>query len=80
MEIVCSKNINREIDNKHITVGKEIAIEHIGMAKVGDNISITSKIEYKDDRKVKFIIVAKLNDDIIAKATHKRVIIPITML
>ena len=80
MEIVCAKNINRKIDEKHITVGKEFSIKHIGMAQVGDSIDIISKIEHKDDRKTKFVIVAKLGDTIIAEATHKRVIIPISML
>ena len=80
MEIVSAKNINRELDADHITVGKVFAIEHIGMAKVGDNIHITATIEKREKRKIDFSIVATLNDEIIAKATHKRVIIPTKLL
>ena len=80
MEIVSAKNINRELDEKYITVGKEFSIEHIGMAKIGDNIHIASKIESREKRKIEFVIIATLNNEIIAKATHKRIIIPAKLL
>ena len=44
-----------------------LSIEHIGMAKIGDDIHITSTITKKEERKVEFEIVATLNDEIIAK-------------
>jgi len=80
MEIVSAKNINRKIDEKYITVGKEVSIEHIGMAKIGDNVKITSEIISKTKRNVEFEIKAMLNDEVIARETHKRTIIPIKLL
>ncbi len=80
METVSAKNINKKIDKNYITVGKKVSIEHIGMAKIGDIVKITSKIIFKDKRNVEFVIQAMLNNEIIAKATHKRIIIPTKLL
>ena len=76
MEIVCAKNINNQIDKNYITVGQKISIEHTGMVKLNEKVKITSSIQSKDKRNVSFKIKATSNDNVIAVASHERVIIP----
>ncbi len=75
MEIVSAKLAIDTIDENYITVGKSIDIQHMGMAKKGDKVSIRSKLIKKEKKKLTFSIVAKLNNTQIAEAKHTRIII-----
>jgi predicted thioesterase len=77
MEATCAKNIARYLDNDFMTVGKEFCIDHVGMAKKGDDVKIISSIIELEKRSILFCVEAiGSSGKIIATATHKRSIIP----
>jgi len=79
MEIVSAKNINTQIDKvKYITLGQRVDIEHLQMAKLGEEIEIVSTIIEQDKRNILFEIEAFNREGaIIAKATHSRILMPL---
>jgi predicted thioesterase len=80
MEIICAKNINRNLNKKYITVGKEISIDHIGMVKKGEKVEIISKIIVEESKYAVFSLEAISNQKIIATASHKRILIPLKVM
>ncbi len=81
MEIVSAKCVNTAIDTeKYITVGQEIAIEHIGMGKIGDEVEVTSRLVKQEKRERYFEIEAWIAGELIAEASHKRVLMPLRVL
>ena len=76
MEIVCAKNMNRNLDKKYITVGKEVSIDHVGMVKKDESVEIISKIITEEKKYTIFSIKALVNNKIVATASHKRIIVP----
>ena len=81
MEITSAKNINTTIDTeKQITVGQEVAIEHSGVGKIGDKVQVTSRLVKQEKRKYYFEIEAMISGERIAKASHKRVLMPLRVL
>ena len=76
MEIVSAKNINKQLDKQHISVGQKISIEHIGMVKLGESVQVISTINEVGKRKVLFEIEAISDGKIIATALHHRTIVP----
>ncbi len=82
MEIVSAKNINIQIDpKKQITVGQRVDIEHLQMVKQGEEIEIISTIIEQDKRNILFEIEAfNCKGILIAKATHKRVLMPLKVV
>ena len=77
MEIVSAKLINTQIDTSYyISVGKTVNLEHNGMVKLGEKISIISHIVEQNKKEVQFEIQASYKDNEIANAKHLRVIIP----
>jgi len=81
MEIVSAKNINQHLDtSKYITVGEQVCIEHIGMVRENTTVEITSNIIKEEKREILFEIKALSNGKTMAKATHKRIKIPLKLL
>lgn len=80
LEIVCAKNINRQLDEKHITVGEKVSIDHTGIVKLGDTVKIISTIQERKKRKVIFTVEATNQGEVFAKAKHERVIIPTKLI
>ena len=81
MEIISAKNINRSIDTeRYITVGQEVAIIHTGIGKLGDEVMIVSHLVQQKKRESYFEIEAIIAGEQIAKATHKRVSMPLRVL
>jgi len=76
MEIVSAKNINQHLDEKHISVGEKVSIEHSGMVKNNASVQIMSVIQAQNNRNVSFIVEAKSDNKVVAKAEHHRVIVP----
>jgi len=79
MEIVSVKNIYRQIDKeKYITFGKIVNIEHLQMAKLGEEIEIISTIIEQEKRNLSFEIEAFNSEGVlVAKATHTRILMPL---
>jgi len=79
MEIVSVKNIYRQIDKeKYITLGQKVDIEHLHMAKLGEEIEIVSTIIEQEKRNLSFEIEAFNSEGIlVAKAIHKRILMPL---
>ena len=80
MEIVSAKNINQQLDDRHISVGKKIAIEHQKMVQNGENVEVVSTLQRRENRHVSFVVVARNHGEIIAEAQHERMIIPTKLL
>jgi len=81
MEIISAKDINQHIDtSKYITVGEQVCIEHTGMVKESEKVEITATIIKEEKREIHFEIEAQCNGKIVAKATHKRIKIPLKVL
>jgi len=81
MEIISAKNINQFLDtSKYITVGKQVCIEHTGMVKESEKVEIIATIAVEGKREIHFEIEALCNGKIVAKATHKRIRIPLKVL
>ncbi len=81
MEIVSARNINRDIDtDKYITVGQEVSITHTGSGKPEDEVVIVSRLTHQEKRESYFEIEATIADKQIAKATHKRVLMPLRVV
>jgi len=81
MEIVSARNINRQIDTqKYITVGQEVSITHIGSGKLEDEVVIVSKLIDQEKRESYFEVEATIAGKQIAKATHKRVLMPLRVV
>ncbi len=76
METVSATLINKQIDTqKQMTMGKRVDIEHSGMVKLGEEVTIEATIVEQSKRAVLFTVIAMLGDKEIAKAFHTRVII-----
>jgi len=82
MEIVSVKNIYRQIDKeKYITLGQRVDIEHLQMAKLGEEIEIVSTIIKREKREIFFEIEAfNIKGEFLARATHKRVLMPLKVV
>ncbi|NOZ89789.1 MAG: hypothetical protein GXO60_00725 [Epsilonproteobacteria bacterium] len=82
MEIVSAKNINAQIDQKrYITVGQRVDIEHLQMAKRGEEIEIISTLIKREKRDIFFEIEAlNTEGELVARATHKRVLMPLKVV
>jgi len=76
MEIVSAKLAQNSLDDKYITVGQNINLNHIGMATIDEDIIVESTLVEQNKRTLKFTVEMRLGDELIAKAEHKRVIIP----
>ncbi|RUM33208.1 MAG: hypothetical protein DSY58_09415 [Desulfobulbus sp.] len=80
MEIVSAKNSNRQLDDRHLTVGERITIEHTGMAVPGEDVTILSVLERQEKRKIYFRLEAVCKGKTIATGTHKRAVLPLKIL
>ena len=80
IEIVCAGNIKRRLDEKCITVGKIISIEHTGMVKIGEVVEVMTAVKSHEKKIVSFTAEARCNGKIVAKASHERIIIPVKLL
>ena len=76
MEIVAGKLAHHSLDRKYITVGQKINIEHTGMVAKGESVSVEAVFMQQEKRNLYFEINIFLNDEIIAKAEHTRIIVP----
>jgi predicted thioesterase len=81
MEIVSAKLINKQLDTqRYISVGKELNIEHLAMAKLGEELVVISEITKQDKKEVHFSIRAMLGEKEIARASHLRGILPLKIV
>ena len=82
MEIVSAKNIYAQIDQKkYITVGQMVNIEHLQMVKLDEIIEVVSTITTQEKRDIFFEIEAfNGQGTLVAKATHKRVLMPLKVV
>ena len=82
MEIVSAKNIYAKIEQtKYITVGQTVNIEHLQMVKLDEVIEVVSTITTQKKRDIFFEIEAFNGQGVlVAKATHKRVLIPLKVV
>jgi len=81
MEIVSAKLINKQLDTqRYISVGKELNIEHLAMAKFGEELVVISEITKQDKKEVHFNIRAMLGAKEIARASHARGIVPLKIV
>ncbi len=76
MEIASAQLAQNSLDDQYITVGQSINIEHTGMVAKGESVIIESVFLQQEKRILTFKIEVHLNDEIIAKAEHKRILIP----
>ena len=76
MEIVAGKLAHKSLDDKYITVGQRINIEHTGMVANGESVSVESVFVQQEKRNLDFEISVLLNDELVAKAEHRRIIVP----
>jgi len=82
MEIVSAKNIYAQIDQeKYITLGQTVNIEHLEMVRLDEVIEVISTIITQKKRDIFFEIEA-FNDRgiLVAKATHKRVLMSLKLV
>ena len=56
MEITCTKNILKQLNENQISVGDKVSIEHSGMVENGEKVKISSTIESQGKRKVYFTV------------------------
>jgi len=81
MEIVSARLINRHLDTeRHLSVGKQIDIHHTGMVKLGETVTIVSRLETQERKEATFHISATVGDREIATANHVRGIIPLRVI
>ncbi|WP_041672682.1 thioesterase family protein [Sulfurovum sp. NBC37-1] len=81
MEIVSAKLINQELDNqRYISVGKEVNIEHLAMVKLGEELVFISEILEQNKKEVHFSIRAMFGEKEIARASHVRSIVPLKIV
>jgi len=81
MEIVSAKLINKQLDTqRYISVGKELNIEHLAIAKFGEELVVISEITKQDKKEVYFSIRVMLGEKEIARASHLRGILPLKIV
>ena len=82
MEIVSVKKIYEQIDKeKYITLGQRVDIEHLQMVKLGEEVEIISTIRKRDKRDIFFDIESFNSEgELVARATHKRVVMPLKVV
>ncbi len=81
MEITAAKLINTVLNtNERLTVGEHVDIHHTGMARLGENVTITAILVEQDKKHARFTIEAYNGDKLIATAEHTRAIIPRKLL
>ncbi len=75
MEIVSAKLAQNSLDDKYITVGQNINLNHIGMAIIDEDVIVSSTFLHQNKRTLAFKLEVHLGNELIAEAEHKRVII-----
>jgi len=81
MEIVSASLLNKQLDTqRYISVGKEVNIEHLTMAKLGEELVVISEITKQGKKEVYFSIRAMLGEKEIASASHVRGIVPLKIV
>ncbi len=75
MEIISAKLAQTSLDDKYITVGQNINLNHIGMATIDENVIVSATFLHQNKRTLAFKVEVHLGNELIAEAEHKRVII-----
>ena len=75
MEIVSAKLAQNSLDDKYITVGQNINLNHLGMATIDEKVSVKSTFISQNKRTLAFKVEVHLGNELIAEAEHKRVVI-----
>ena len=72
MEISAGFLIQEYLSNGHFSLGRNINLSHYSPAYPGDTVTIEVIIKEINNSRVKFKIIAKCNDRVVAKAEHTR--------
>ena len=76
VEYVCSSNLEKNLDNKHASVGFLVDVDHRKPVSIGETIKITAKVTDVTNTKATFkTTVYNSKNEIVSSGIHKRALI-----
>src|ERR1035441_20920 len=75
MERTSRDTVLPSLETGYDTVGTKVAISHLAAAPIGSVITFTSEITAVQDRRVKFNVTARTEEELIGEGMHERAII-----
>ena len=63
------------LDSNERTVGIEIELRHLAPTPVGQKVTCTARVIHVDAREIAFHVEARDSEEIIARGSHRRVVI-----
>lgn len=60
------------LEEDDLTLGTQVDIEHLGMARVGETVSLQAQVVRVDGRDYLFHVEARSRDQVLAKGLHRR--------
>ncbi len=78
MEQTCLEGVMPHLDENEQTVGTMVHIWHRAAVKIGEDVTIASKLLERDRRKLLFEVQVTHGDKVIGDGTHERFVIDLT--
>ena len=75
MEGASTRCVQPHMEDGHTTVGYIVNIRHLAPTPIGNEVSVTSRLEEVDGRKLRFHVEAREGDRVVGEGEHVRVII-----
>lgn len=75
IEAACVDAIAGALPEDLTSVGVHVSLDHVAPSSVGATVEATATLEGVDGRKLMFTCIAKDGDTVVARATHRRVIV-----
>ncbi|HEV3233315.1 MAG TPA: thioesterase family protein [Candidatus Dormibacteraeota bacterium] len=75
MEGASTRMVQPHMEAGHTTVGYIVNIRHLAPTLIGGEVTVTSRLEEIDGRKLRFHVEAREGDKVVGEGEHVRVII-----
>ncbi|MDP9326153.1 MAG: thioesterase family protein [Candidatus Dormibacteraeota bacterium] len=75
MEGASTRMVQPHLEEGQTTVGYIVNIRHLAPTPVGNEVTVTSRLEEIDGRKLRFHVEAREGDKVVGEGEHVRVII-----
>lgn len=77
MERTCRDLVLPMLDPGHDTVGTEVHVSHLAAAPIGSSVTFRAEILGATDRRIRFRVEARGENETVGEGTHERAIINI---
>ncbi len=75
MEGASTRCVQPYMEEGHTTVGYIVNIRHLAPTPVGNQVTVTSRLDAIDGRRLKFFVQAREADKVVGEGEHVRVVI-----